>query len=139
MLLQQFGELLRIGRPLSVVAGSPHADMVADEYLFIVFIIVFFGFATFVVHYGKIIIDSENKKIVFYVFFWFKPQRYSFSFAEIKELILDEKIEEINVITLITTDKIIKFTGYKSLKGIKENLEKSRQIVETINMQINIR
>ena len=107
--------------------------------IFIIFIIVFFGFATFVVHYGKIIIDSENEKIVFYVFFWFKPQKYSFSFAEIKELILDEKIEEINVITLITTDKIIKFTGYKSLKGIKENLEKSRQIVETINMQINIR
>lgn len=49
------------------------------------------------------------------------------------------KFEEINVITLIATDKTIKFTGYKSLKGIKENLEKSRQIVETINMKINIR
>lgn len=100
--------------------------------LFIVFLIVFFGYATFVTNYARITIKMD-RKIVFYVFHWFKPKKYVFSLDDIKELVLDSNIGDINVISLITKDETIKFTGYNSLRGIKNNLLKSKQIVECIN------
>ena len=99
--------------------------------LFIAFLLVFFGYGTFVTHYARIII-KKNRKIVFYIFHRLKPKKYVLSIDEINELALDLNVEEINVITVITKDKTIKFTGYNSLNH-KKNLNKTKCIVESIN------
>ena len=99
--------------------------------LFIVFLLVFFGYSTFAIHYVRITIKT-NRKIVLCVFHWFKPKKYVLPIDEIIEIAFDLKVEEINVITVITKDKTIKFTGYNSLNR-KKNLDKTKCIVESIN------
>lgn len=115
---------------ITVIIHGGWKNIGAD--LFIAFLLVFVGYGTFEIHYARIIVKT-NRKIVFYVFHWFKPKKYVFSLDDIKELVLDSNIGDINVISLITKDETIKFTGYNSLRGIKNNLLKSKQIVECIN------
>jgi hypothetical protein len=102
--------------------------------LFVTFLLVFFGYGTFVTNYARITI-KQDRKIVFYVFHWFKPYKYVFSFDDIKELVLDSNMGDINVISLITKNETIKFTGYNSLNHQK-NRKKSKFIVESINEEL---
>ncbi len=118
-----------------VIYYNQYTNVFVD--IFIVILLIFFSYALFATHYAKINI-IKNRRIVFYVFSWFKPKKYIFSFDEINELSLDQEIGDINVISLKAQGKSIRFTGYNSLKGIKTNLEKSKIIVEKINNEINI-
>lgn len=93
--------------------------------IFAIFCMVFATFALFMVFFIKIKIKQDV--IIFRVFYGFKPKIHKTKINSIENIYLKD-----NIIYVITRDNQIKFTGYNSLKGHKNNINKSIEVVNIL-------
>ena len=89
----------------------------------------------FMLHYSRIII-VDSHAIVFYVFIGLFPKKIPFLLREIQQIKLDIDQYDVNMISVITEYRTIKFSGYKSLKGSINDKYMSSEIIALISKKL---
>lgn len=100
-------------------------NLIIGAIIFITFVVMFCLFALYISFSSKIIINKDKLIII-------QIKKTELNIKDIIDIYTEDQTLKQNIIYILTLDKLYKFSGYNTLKGLEYKVANTKRIIKII-------